>query len=79
MFSPKLRVRSTQSDLVIRAKAALILVTTSLKRLSHLTPDTFLKLFDAQIQMILLYEAEVCGNDDCELLEYVHLCAVKTF
>ena len=41
--------------------------------------DVFFKLFDAKIQPILLYGAEVWGMDNCDLIESVHLFAMKSF
>ena len=38
----------------------------------------FFKLFDAQIQTILLYVAEIWEIENCHILENVHLYAMKT-
>ena len=37
----------------------------------------FLKLFDAQVQPILMYGSEVWGLDKCDSIEKAHLFALK--
>ena len=39
----------------------------------------FFKLFDAQVEPVLLYSSELWGLKDCSLVESVHLQALKRF
>ncbi|RUM94525.1 MAG: hypothetical protein DSZ28_02740, partial [Thiothrix sp.] len=79
VFSTKLSVSVSLADLVCRAKAALSQICRSLRKLAYITPEAFFKIFDAQVQPILLYAAEVWGLEDCSAVEIVHLYALKQF
>jgi len=78
-FSTKLSSNVMLSDLATRAKIALSRVQRSLRKLVYVTPDVFFKVFDAQIQPILLYGSEIWGLDTCHLIEIVHLSALKQY
>ena len=79
IFSTKLCTNTVLTDLACRAKASVMQVMKTLRKIGHITPDIFFKLFDAQIQPILLYGAEIWGLDDCRLIENIHLFALKYF
>ena len=78
-FTPKLCTRVALSDLASRAKSALSVLNRILKKVPHVPPNVYFKLFDAQVQQILLYGAEVWGIGDCGGIESVHLQAIKNF
>ena len=79
ILSTKLSTNVTQTDLAHRAKVALILLIKALRKINHVTPQIFYKLFDAQVMPILLYGSEVWGSKGCKIVESVHLYALKTF
>ena len=79
ILSTKLCTNVTQKDIAHRAKVAIILLIKALRKVSHVTPQIFYKLFDAQIMPILLYGSEVWGTKGCRIIESVHLYALKNF
>ena len=79
VLSTKLCVNTILCDISRRAKAACIHISKSLRKLTVVTPDLFCKIFDAQIQPILLYGAEVWGLNNCKQVETVHLFSMKWF
>ena len=79
ILSTKLCTNVTQTDLAHRAKVALSLLIKALRKIAHVTPQIFYKLFDAQVMPILLYGSEVWGLKGCKNIESVHLYALKTF
>jgi len=78
-FSTKLSSSATLDDLACKAKAAVAQICKSLKKLVYVRPDVFFKIFDTQVQPILLYGSEVWGSSDCNAIETVHLYAIKQF
>ena len=79
LIKTKLASSSTQMDLANRAKAGLALIHRTLRKISHVTPDVYFRLSDAQIQPILLYGSEVWGFDCCNRIENIHRFALKSF
>ena len=79
VLSTKLSSNEMQTEIASRARAALLVLLRSLRKLNHVPPNVFFKLFDAQIQPMLLYGSEIWGLEDCHILEQVHLCALKRF
>jgi len=79
MLSTKLCTNTMLSELVQRAKVACIQIIKSLKKLSFVPPNVLFKIFDAQIQPILLYGAEIWGLDCCRLIEHVHMYMLKWY
>ena len=79
-FSTKLSFSFACSDLASRGKRALLTIMQKLSSLENQSFDLFVKLFDCQIQPIILYGAEIWGlygaADNCE---DVHLFALKKF
>jgi len=78
-LSTKLSTYSIIYNLAGRAKAAVYRVMRSLRKLVHVTPEVVFKIFDCQIQPMLLYGSEVWGMDDCQAIETVHLAMLKQF
>ena len=56
-------------DLSLRGKRALLNMMSVFYKLGVITPQIFFKLFDAQIQPILLYGSEVWGYRKYESIE----------
>ena len=54
-------------------------ILRSLKKLTFILPDVLFKLFDSQIQPILLYGAEMWGVNDCKCIESVHMYMLKWY
>lgn len=79
VFSTRLSFKTMQTDLVHRAKAGMLQVLRCLRKLGCVSPDFFLKLFDAQVGPVLLYSSELWGMNDCHVVESVHLQALKRF
>jgi len=79
VFSTKLCTNNSLVHLASRARAAVAQVQRSLRKISHVTPNVFFKLFDAQIQPIVLYASEVWGLSDCDVIEKVHISGLKQF
>ena len=79
ILSTRLCTNTVLRDIAGRAKAASIHVLKSLRKLTFVTPDLFFKVFDAQIQPILLYGSEVWGLNVCKQIETVHLFSLKWF
>ena len=79
LFTTRLSVNSMQSDLVERAKGAMIQVSKCLWKLNCTSPDVFFKIFEAQVQSVLLYGAELWGIYQCYVVETIHLQAIKRF
>ena len=78
-LSTKLCTNTILSDLVTRAKAASIQILRSLRKLTVVTPDVLFRIFDAQVQPILLYGSEIWGNYECKRIETVHMFVMKWF
>jgi len=79
ILSTKLCTNTLLSELICRGKAAMLQILRSLKKLTFISPDVLFKVFDSQIQPILLYGAEVWGVDDCECIEAVHTSMLKRY
>ena len=79
MLSTKLSSTSAHTELVHRAKAGMIQIVKSLRRICSVNPLVFFKLFDTRIQPMLLYSSEVWGLNDCQTIENVHITGMKMF
>ena len=77
IFSSTLSSNIMMSNLAVRGRTALVTVLKALAKVQNISTDVFFKLFDAQIQTILLYGAEMWGMENCNVLENVHLYAMK--
>jgi len=79
-FSTRLSFVHSCKDLGSRAKNALLCIMRQLAMLNNNSLTLFLKLFDSQIQPMLMYGAELWGLDPAtENCEKVHLYALKKF
>ena len=79
-MSTRLSHTHTLNDMAVRAKKAVVCTLKLLWSLGERSPSIFFKLFDAQIQPMLNYGAEVWGlNADLRIIEKVHLFALKRF
>lgn len=79
MFSTKLCTNTALQDLANRAKSAATKIIRTMHKLNSISCDIFFKLFDSQVQPILLYASEVWGMESCDIIENVHLFALKKF
>ena len=80
IFTSRLSFQSTFLDLANRARKGISAITRTLWSLGEHSPKVFFKLFDAQIQPILTFGAEIWGlTRNQEVIERVHLCALKRF
>ena len=79
-FSTKLSFHFACQDLVGRAKKALLGILYTLYRLSNHSLELCFRLFDAQIQPIVQYGAEIWGLEKASQdIENVHMFALKKF
>jgi len=78
-LSTMLSSNVAQTELACRAKAGLVQIVKSLRKINNVNPIVFFKLFDARIQPILLYASEIWGFDNCQTVENVHVTAMKKF
>lgn len=77
-FSTGLTFSYTLEDLALKAKKCVFGIFRFLWTLGENSPKIFFKIFDAQVQPILTYGAEVWGlTADHTLIERVHLLAIK--
>ena len=79
-FSTRLSFVAACRDLASRGKKALLCIMRKLRLLENDSLDLLLKLFDSQVQPIVLYGAELWGLDKAAThCESVHLYALKKF
>ena len=79
IFSSTFNMRNGVKDLALRGKRALMEVLSNLSKIGIIDPKVFFKIFDTQIQPILLYGAEIWGMHKFDQIEKVHLIACKRF
>ena len=77
IFSTKLSFKLTCDDLVLKAKKAVLSILDKLYKFEDNTIAVFVKIFDAQVQPIAQYGAEVWGLHEYACTEKVHLFAMK--
>ena len=79
-FSTRISFSFACHDLVSRAKKALLNIMSKLYRINNNFLSVFFKLFDAQIQPIVQYGAEIWGFEGASLvIEKIHLFAMKRY
>ena len=80
-FSTRLSFYHPCQDLVSRAKRALLCIMTKLYRTDcNSIKFLLLKIFDAQVQPIVLYGAEIWGLDSSSsVIDNVHLFGLKRY
>lgn len=77
--STKLSFTFACQDLVSRGKRALLRIFQLLYKFENASVKLFLKLFDAQVQPIVQYGAEIWGFETGQEIEKLHLFALKRF
>jgi hypothetical protein len=79
-FSTRLSFVAACRDIASKAKKALFCIMQRLRMYNNYSFDVFMKLFDAQVQPIMCYGAEIWGLDKAaQHCEKVHLFALKKF
>ena len=79
-FSTRISFTATFEDLASRARKGVVAIIRTLWSIGEHSPSIFFKLFDSQIQPILIYGAEIWGlSPNQETIERVHLFALKRF
>ena len=79
-FSTRLSFVAACKDIASKAKRVLFLITRRLRMYNNYSFDVFRQLFDAQVQPIMQYGAEIWGLDDAsQHCEKVHVMALKKF
>ena len=74
-----LNLTKSVHNLAMRAKKALLQLQSIIPKLGVVPINVYFKMFDSQIQPILLYGSEVWGFKEYYALEKVHLLACKKF
>ena len=78
-FSTGLSFTFACQDLSARAKKAVVAILNSMRKFQNNSINILFKLFDAQVQPIIQYGAEIWGIDKGKDIEHVHLFAMKRF
>ena len=79
-FSTRLSFYHACQDLVSRAKRALLCIMSKLYRIDCNSINVFLKIFDAQVQPVVLYGTEIWGLDSSSsVIDNVHLFGLKRY
>ena len=78
-FTTKMSSNNAMVELASRGKTAAVQISKMLKKLNYVVPDLFFKIFECQVQPILLYASEVWGLNKCSVIETVHLYSLKQF
>jgi hypothetical protein len=80
IMSSKLSFSHTLNAMAANSKKGIICILKLLWSLGEKSPALFFKLFDAQIQPMLNYGAEIWGlQADLNIIEKIHLFALKRF
>jgi hypothetical protein len=80
LLSTRLSFSHALKDVANRARKGVVCILRLLWVIGEKTPSIFYKLFDAQIQPMLNYGAEIWGLEaDLKVIERVHLFALKRF
>ena len=78
-FTTKLSVSSALFDQSVKAKQKIVQLLKTMWNLHTMSPKIFFKMFDAQVQPVLLYGSELWGVTRRPNVEAVHLFACKRF
>ena len=78
-FTTKVSLCQGVSPLAAKGKKATYDCVRVFRKFSELTRQTFFKMFDVQIQPIVLYGSEVLGLQRIDVIEKVHTFACKHF
>ena len=77
VFTTKMSSTIALVELASLGKAAAVQISKTLKRLKYVVRALFFKIFECQVQPILLYASEVLGLSTCNVIETVHLYSLK--
>jgi hypothetical protein len=78
-FTTMLSFKQGTSQLVAKGKKVVYLLYSAFRKCRDMTPSVFFRIFDAKVQSILLYSAELWGYQRLDCIEKVHLLACKRF
>lgn len=78
-FTTMLSANQAVSRLALKGKKAAFNCIRALRKFSDISKSCFFKLFDIQIQPIMMYGAEVWGAHHVESVEKVHTMVCKRF
>ena len=79
VFTTKMSLKRGVDALVVKGRRACIDCIRYLKKLSDISKKSFFKIFDSQVQSVLLYSSEVWGLQMLSNIEKVHTLAIKRF
>ena len=78
-FTTRLSFSLACQDLISRAKKAVISIISCMFRFQNDSIEVFLKLFDSQVQPIVLYGAEIWGLEKGKDIERLQMFGLKRF
>ena len=78
-FTTKLSLSVALSSVCVKGRRGVMEILKSLRKLNTFDPSIFWKLFDAQVEPMITYAAEVWGLSKVTELERVHTFAIKRF
>ena len=79
LFTTKLSVRTALFNQSVKAKQKIVQLLKTMWNLHTMSPKVFFKMFDAQVQPVLLYGSELWGAMRTSNVEGAHLFACKRF
>ena len=68
---------SALNEMANKARKGITDIFITLWRLGDFSPTIFLKMFDAQVKPMLVYDSEIRGLKECKSVEKVHTFALK--
>ncbi len=74
LFTHTLNLNKSIINLATRGKRALLQLLSVIPKLGVVSPNIFFKLFDSQVQPILLYGSEIWGYKEFYAIEKVFKC-----
>ena len=77
LFSTKLNTNAMLRQVFSKAKSAFCRITRLSNNLNNMSFIVLCKIFDAQIEPILLYGSELWGLDDMSIIESVPIFSLK--
>jgi hypothetical protein len=79
VFTTKMSLKRGVDALAVKGRRACIDCIRHVRKLNDISKRCFFKIFDAQVQSVLLYSSEMWGLKRLDNIEKVHTLAIKRF
>lgn len=79
VFTTKMSLKRGVDALAVKGRRACIDCIRHVRKLNDISKTCFFKIFDAQVQSVLLYSSEMWGLKRLDNIEKVHTLAIKRF